>query len=97
MLPSAELAYRSAAPENLRISPLDMDLEFQPEPLLHLITGSETFVRNVNDFKKEMKKYLDDDHFYYNTRRQKRLQNLFTATKPLRPFLTQDFEPPKLR
>ena len=65
LLPAAEFAYNSAVSEDLGMSPFELDLGWIPKSPLDFLSGTETPVQSVDEFKEQLKTSLDDAKFSY--------------------------------
>lgn len=74
LLPSAELAYKSAVSEDSGTSPFEVDLRLGRRDPLDIITGKTT-IQAVEEFKEELQGAFEDEKYTYTLANPDRLHS----------------------
>jgi len=81
LLASAEFAYNSSVSEDLKCSPFELDIGWNPKSVLDFISGSEINVQSLDELKKKLKFSLDDAQFSYKLAKSRQAAESSTRYK----------------
>lgn len=65
LLPGAEFGYNSAMTEYLGMSPLEMDMGYNPKSSFHVVLGAEISAECIETFSKSLKRSIEDTQYSY--------------------------------
>ena len=66
LLPGAQFAYNSALSDDLGISPLEADRNWNPKHMLDFITNSKDLNESDYELKERLESKLEDAKYVYN-------------------------------